>query len=327
MLSRRLSSLPSTWLIIAAFAAIYVIWGSTYLAIRFAIDSIPSFMMAGTRFLLAGALLYALARRGGATRPSRIHWRGALIQGGLMFLIANGAIVKAEHVVPSGVTALIIATVPLWVALLGWLFFREGRPDLRLAIGLVIGMGGIALLVVPGDFLSGEHVDLGGTLLLLISAFSWATGTLSSRRLPAPSTPLMGAALNMMAGGVLLLVLSLASGEFATFVPSAVTMESLVSFVYLITFGSVVAFGSYMYLLSVVAPSRVATYAYVNPLIAVFLGWFLGEEDLTARTLVGAAVIVTAVVMITSRRKRKPAPPLPTVSEAPLAAVASSAGE
>jgi drug/metabolite transporter (DMT)-like permease len=323
MFTRRLSSLPSTWLVIAAFAAIYVIWGSTYLAIRFAIESIPSFMMAGVRFMLAGGLLYLLARRSGASHPSLVHWRGGAIQGGLMFLIANGAIVKAEHVVPSGVTALIIATVPLWVAVLGWLFFREGRPDFRLTVGLAIGMAGIALLVVPGDFLSGTHIDMGGTLLLLLSAFAWASGTLASRRLPAPSTPLMGAALNMLTGGAMLLVLSIVSGEFATFTPSTVTAQSLGAFVYLVLFGSVVAFGSYMYLLSVVAPSRVATYAYVNPVIAVFLGWSLGEEDLTVRTLVGAVVIVTAVVMITSRRRRRPAaPPVTVAPETPLAAPA-----
>ncbi|MCB9454303.1 MAG: EamA family transporter [Anaerolineaceae bacterium] len=326
MIARRLSNLPSTWRIIAGFAAIYLIWGSTYLGIRFAIETIPPFMMAGFRFVIAGAILYALSRRSGATTPTRIHWRGALVQGGLMFLIANGAIVQAEQVVPSGVAALMIATVPLWVALLGWVFFREGRPDLRLTLGLVIGLVGMGLLVIPGDFLSGEHIDPAGALLLLGSALAWSSGTLFSRRLPAPSTPLMGAALNMLTGGALLVVLSTITGEFAAFNPAAISARSLLAILYLIVFGSVVAFGSYMYLLSVVLPSRVTTYAYVNPVIAVFLGWLLGEESLTARTIVGTVVIVTAVVLITARRapRRASSPTtaietaLPTPSISPL---------
>lgn len=304
--------------VLAAFAAIYIIWGSSYLGIRFAIETIPPFLMAGIRFTTAGVILYALARRGGAQAPTLIHWRSAVLLGALMFLAANGAIVQAERVVPSGIAALLIATLPLWVALLNWLFFRGERPSLQAAIGLFIGLAGIGLLVVPGNFLVGEQINLPGAGLLLFSALCWGTGSLLSRRVPTPASSLSGASLNLITGGLLLVALSGLSGEWNTFALNAVTLKSALALLYLIVFGSVIAFASYMYLLSVVAPTRVATYAYVNPVIAMLLGWLLGEETPSLRTLIGAVVIVTSVVLITTQRPRRTAVEATVSPETPL---------
>lgn len=294
--------------IYAAFAAVYVLWGSTYLGMRFALETMPPFFAAGGRFVIAGALLYAIARRGGAPPPARVHWRASFMVGGLLFLIGNGGIMWAELTVPSGPAALIVATVPLWMALLGWLFFGNGRPGFRTFAGLAIGFAGVVLLVGPGEI---EHqVNPVGALVLIFSAFAWATGSLLSRRLPAPPSALLGAAMNLFAGGVLLLAASLLAGEWSSLRPETFSLKSWLAVVYLVVFGSILGFSAYMWLLKVVPPNRVATYAYVNPVVAVFLGWALGGEALSPQMLGAAAVIVTAVVLITSAQASRSAPRL-----------------
>jgi drug/metabolite transporter (DMT)-like permease len=287
--------------LILAFAAIYLIWGSTYLAIRLAIDTLPPFLMAGVRFIIAGIALYGLARRRGAPRPVRANWLAAAVVGGLLLLGGNGGVVWAEQRVPSGLTAVLIATVPLWIAILQWL--RGGpRPSARTAVGLTMGLVGIGLLVGPGELAGGKGVDLVGAAVLLLASLSWAIGSLYSRHGRLPSAPLLATAMEMLAGGLLLLLAGLVTGQAADLHWSRISVQSVLALSYLIVFGSLVAFTAYTWLLRVTLPAHAATYAYVNPVVAVVLGWALGGEPLTARTLLAAAVIVGAVVIITASR-------------------------
>jgi drug/metabolite transporter (DMT)-like permease len=294
----------------AAFAAIYLIWGSTYLAIRFAIETLPPFFMAGARFIVAGALLYTWARWRGAPGPTRLHWREAAIVGGLMLLGGNGGVTWAEQRLPSGLAALLVTTVPLWMVLLEAVRPGGGRPSRRVALGLGLGMAGVLLLIGQGNLTGGQAVDLPGTAVVLFAALAWAAGSLYSRRARLPEAPLQGVALEMLAGGAWLLLAGGVSGEGARLNLDGASLRSLLALGYLIIFGSIVAFSAYLWLLRVSTPARASTYAFVNPVIAVFLGWALADEPLTAQTLLAAAVIVAAVAIITTgrvRRRSKPA--------------------
>ena len=288
--------------LVAAFAAIYLIWGSTYLAIRFAIESIPPFLMAGTRFLIAGGLLYAWTRLRGAPRPKRIHWREAAIIGGLMLLGGNGAVTWAEQRIPSGLAALLIAAVPMWIVLLEALRPGGARPSVWTVVGLAMGLAGVALLIGPGNLGGGQHVDLVGALVILIGALAWAIGSLYSRQAQLPSVSLQGVALEMLAGGLLLVLAGGITGEVARLDVGNVSPRSLMAMAYLIVFGSIIAFTAYVWLLRATTPARASTYAYVNPVVAVLLGWALANEPLTVQTLISAAVIVSAVAIITTAR-------------------------
>lgn len=290
------------WRVIGAFAAIYIIWGATYLGIRFALETLPPFMIAGIRFVIAGTVLYTLARRQGAASPARAQWRSAALLGFILFVLNNGSLMWAETRVSSGMAALLIATVPLWMVLLGWLTFGGERPGGQVFGGLLVGLIGIFLLVGPNAV--GQQVDTLGALALLFAAFAWSLGSLLSRRLDTPRSPLLGAGMNLLAGGVMLLVLSLVTGEWTAVNPMAVSLKSALSVVFLAVFGSIIAFGAYMWLLSTVPANRVATYAYVNPVVAVFLGAALADETLTPQTLLAAVVIITSVVLITTARPR-----------------------
>ncbi len=290
------------WRVIGAFAAIYLIWGSTYLAIRFSLETLPPLLTAGIRFLIAGAVLYTLARRQGAVSPTRAQWRSAVLLGFILFVLNNGSLMWAETRVSSGMAALLIATVPIWMVLLGWLAFRGERPGRQVFTGLLVGLVGVILLVRPGE--TGQAVDTLGALALLFAAFAWALGSLLSRRLDTPKSPLLGAGMNLIAGSAILMVVSAVTGEMAAFNPLAVSLKSALSVVYLAIFGSIIAFGAYMWLLSTVPANQVATYAYVNPVVAVLLGGLFADEPLTPQTLIAAAVIVTAVVLITTARRR-----------------------
>ncbi len=304
MTKLSLSSVPSHWRVLVAFAAIYTIWGSTYLAIRFAIETMPPFLMGGARYLIAGAILYALTRRSRAAAVPHIHWRSAFIVGGLLLLGGNGGVIWAEQVIPSGLAALIIATVPLWMALLNWLRGDNVRPNLGVTLGLVLGLLGIVFLVSPGESAGGDNVNSLGVLVLVLAALSWSIGSLYSRKAQLPSEPLLATAMEMLAGGALLLVAGLLTGEAGQIRLDQVSPRSLLALGYLIVFGSLVGFSAYIWLLRVSTPARVSTYAFVNPVVAVFLGWTLAGESLTPRTLVAAVVIVTAVVLIVASQAR-----------------------
>ena len=291
--------------VLAAFAAIYLIWGSTYLGIRIAIETLPPLLTAGLRFIIAGPLLYALVRKSGVPRPTGAQWRAAAIVGVLLLLGGNGLVTWAEERVSSGLAALLVATVPLWMVLLDWLFLRGERPAGKVFLGLVLGLIGIILLIGPTDLLGEHRVDLIGVAMMLLAALSWAIGSLYTRRAPLPDAPLLGTGMEMVAGGVLLLLASGVKGEWAQIDLATVSLRSWLALGYLTLMGSIVAFTAYTWLLRVSTPARVATYAYVNPVVAVVLGWAIGGEVLTGQMLLAAAIIILAVVVITAGRAKK----------------------
>jgi drug/metabolite transporter (DMT)-like permease len=298
---------PARVKLIAAFAAIYLIWGSTYLAIRYAIETIPPFLMAGTRFVLAGVLLYGWARLRGASRQDFQHWRSATVIGGLLFLGGNGALVWAEQRVPSGLAALLLATIPLWMVLLDSFRNGGGLPNGRAILGLLLGLTGLVLLVSPGELLGNGRVDPLGAAVLMFAAASWAIGSQYSHETKRPASALMASAMAMLMGGVLLVLAGLLTGEVSKLSQTTISLPSLLGWLYLIVFGSMVGFTAYNWLLGVSSPARVSTYAYVNPVVAVFLGWALASEPLTLRTLLATLVIVSAVALIILYRTQ-PAP-------------------
>ena len=302
MSPEHLPARPPRWRVVTAFAAVYLIWGSTYLAIRIAIETMPPFLMAGIRFLIAGAILYAWTRWRGTPPPARSHWLAATIVGGLLLLGGNGGVVWAEQHVPSGLTALLIGTVPLWMALLNWLRPGGVKPGNGVIAGLTLGFMGITLLVGPGKLAGGHDVDSLGAAVLIIASLSWATGSLYSRRAQLPASPLLATAMEMLAGGALLLIAGLPAGEWTRFEPNALSLRSWVALGYLIVFGALIGFTAYIWLLRVTTPAQASTYAYVNPVVAILLGWAFAGEPLTARTLLAAAIIVAAVVVITTQR-------------------------
>jgi drug/metabolite transporter (DMT)-like permease len=296
-----------------ALLIIYVVWGSTYLAIKLADQTLPPLLMAGVRFLVAGVLLYAWSRLRGAARPTRGHWGAALVVGLLLLALGNGGVVYAEKLIPSGVAALLVGMVPLWMALLDWLRPGGRRPSLLVALGLICGFGGVALLIDPAQIAGGTAINLTGAGIVLVGSFCWAAGSLYARSAKQAPAPLLATGMEMLAGGAILLALGSATGEWNQFQPAAVSPQSLLGFVYLIVFGSLIGFTIYVWLLRSASTSLVSTYAYVNPVVAVALGWALADEPLTARTLLAAAVIVAGVVVISSahlrpRRRRAAAP-------------------
>ena len=284
----------------AAFAAIYLIWGSTYLGIRFAVETLPPFLMGGARFLLAGGLLYLGLRWRGLERPARSHWHNAMVVGALLLGVGNGAVNWAEQRIPSGLTALLIAITPMWFALLDWARPGGQRPSLRVTSGIVIGFLGVSLLVGSREILRRQALDPAGVAAVLGASLAWAAGSLYARHTPKPASPLMAVALQMLAGGGILLTTGLLMGEVGRLHPTAISIRSVMAFSYLVVFGSLIAFTAYSWLLKTSTPARISTYAYVNPVIAVLLGWLLGGEELTMRTLWAAAVIVLGVVVITA---------------------------
>ncbi len=302
MSPKHLPAKPPRWRVITAFAAVYLIWGSTYLAIRLAVETMPPFLMAGIRFLIAGAILYVWTRWRGVPKPIRSHWLAATIVGGLLLLGGNGGVVWAAQHVPSGLTALLIATVPLWMALLNWLRPGGAKPSNGIIAGLLLGFIGITLLIGPSKLASGQQVDSLGAAVLIVASLSWAAGSLYSRRAQLPGSPLLATGMEMLAGGALLLIASLFFGEWTRFDLSAPSLRSWIALSYLIIFGALIGFTAYIWLLRVTTPALASTYAYVNPVVAIFLGWAFAGEPLTGRTLLAAAIIIGAVVVITLQR-------------------------
>ena len=289
--------------LIAAFAAVYVIWGSTYLAIRFAVETLPPLLMAGTRFVLAGAILLLCSRfRSPAQGPTRIDWRTGLVSGLLLLLVGNGGVVWAEQRVPSGIAALLVAVVPLWMVLLEWMRPAGRRPPALVFAGLGLGLVGLAFLVGPHALQAHGGVDLTGALVLVVASLSWAAGSLYTKHAPRASTGLNGAATQMIAGGGLLIIAATLFGEFARLDLAHASSRSILSFFYLVTFGSLIGFTGYFYLLTHTTAAKAATYAYVNPVVAVLLGWAFANEPVTSRTLLAAAVILASVAIITAAR-------------------------
>jgi len=283
-----------------ALAIVYVVWGSTYLAIRWGVETIPPFTMASARYLVAGGLLLGWVKSRGAPRIVLGDLTPAFLTGGLMLLCGNGGVVWAEQRVASGLAALLIAVEPLFIVLLQSTLPQERRrPSARALVGIGFGVAGVLVLVGPAGSLGGGRVDPAGAAAILFAAFAWALGSILSRHLAPPASPLQATALQMLAGGVLLGCASGATGEWYRFSPALVSGRSLAAVAYLVVFGSLVAFTAYVWLLRVVSPALASTYAFVNPVVAVFLGWLLANEEVSSRTLVAALVIVVAVLLIT----------------------------
>lgn len=294
---------PARAAVILAFAAVYIIWGSTYLGIRYAIETLPPFLMAGTRFTIAGAILFTWARLNGATVSSPLaQWRRALVIGGLLLLCGNGGVTWAEKYIPSSLAALLVATEPLWVVMFNWAYGGK-RPNGKVLLGVIIGIVGVGLLVGSTGLNNGSGVStimLLGAGVVVLAGMAWAGGSVYASRNPFKGPTSLGAGMQMLAGGGLLLLLSLVTADFKLLNLGAASWTSLAAFAYLLIFGSLVGFTAYSWLLRNVTPASAATYAYVNPAVAVLLGWFFASEPLTLRMLVAAAVIVCSVVLITT---------------------------
>lgn len=290
--------------VLAAFFAIYFIWGSTFLAVSFAIETLPPLMMAGMRFLIAGGLLYAWARHRGATRPLPVNWTSAIVVGGALILLGTGGAVWAQQRVPSGIAAMLATTVPLWIVLLDWLRPGGSRPESRIVIGLLAGFAGIGILTGPAAMPGGVNIDRVGALVMLLSSFAWAAGSLYARRARMARCPLLSTAMQLLTGGAALLVAGLAMGEWGKLDIAQISMASIWAFVFL-TFGSLAAYTAYTWLMTVESPAKISTYAYVNPVVAVLLGWMLAGEVLDSRTVLALGIILAGVGAINFPRIRK----------------------
>jgi drug/metabolite transporter (DMT)-like permease len=297
-------SRPASWKLLLAFAIIYFVWGSTYLAIRVGVREMPPFLMAGIRFTAAGLALYGWMRLRGVPSPSWIEWRGATILGALMFLMDYACLFWAEQRVPSGVSAVILAVIPVFITLLEIIFLRTQRLTVRLSLALLVGIVGVAVLMDPSASLGEAPLDRRGAIALLVACSGWSIGTIVSRRTVLPQSKPMSAAAQMLSGGVQLLALAAVSGEFGHFRAQDISGVAWFSLVYLIIAGSIVGYTAYVWLLHYESPTKVGTYAYVNPVVAVIVGAGLGGEVIGRRTLLGMALILVSVVAITTMRRQ-----------------------
>jgi len=289
--------------ILIAFASIYTIWGSTYLAIRYAVQTIPPFLMAGTRFIISGFILFVMSRMRGAPPPTARHWRNATIAGLFLLVGGNGAVAWAEQTVPSGLTALLVSVLPFWLVVIDWVRPRGVAPKPLVIAGVITGIAGIYVLVNPTAMDGQGGVSKLGALVLVLASLSWAIGSFFSRDADLPASGFMRTAVEMIGGGAVLLLLALVTGEVSGFDLHRVTTASGLGLLYLVTFGSLLGFTSYIWLLDKVSPALLGTYAFVNPVVAVLLGWALAGEALTGRTLVAAAIVIGAVALITTSRQ------------------------
>ena len=293
-------------LLILAFAAVYVIWGSTYLAIAVGIESFPTLLLPATRHLIAGLILYPILRWKTGIRPTAGQWRTAIITGLLLLLVGNGGVCLAERTVPSGVAALLVALVSFWMVLLDWLRPGGLHPAPRVVASLILGFGGLVLLVGPAHLGGSERVNPTGAGILVIGSFAWAWGSIYSKHHDLPSSPPLGVAMQSLAGGTALWMVGLLSGEGRQLHLAAISARSWIALAYLIVFGSGLGFTAYVYLLKKSSAARVGTYAFVNPVVALFLGWLGAGEIITLRTALAAIVILTAVLLVISAPHKNP---------------------
>lgn len=300
---------PERSLKISAFLAIYLIWGSTYLAIRLLAETLPGLTMMGLRFFVAGIILYLWARWRGAARPTWRHWRAGAITGGLMLCGGTGGVVVAIRHLDSGLVALLVGMVPLWIALLMWVWPGRGQaPSLATVGALVVGFVGVAILAAPSDVLGGSAIHVPSVFVTMAGCIFWGLGSLHSRDAELPSSPRLVSSLQMLTGGALIVVWGLIDGEWGRFDLQAASWTSVLAFFYLVTFGSLVAFSAYSWLIRNTEPTLVATYAYVNPVVAIVLGWWIAGERIDGRTVAAATLIVGSVILVTTlnaRRKRR----------------------
>jgi drug/metabolite transporter (DMT)-like permease len=294
-------------LLVAAFAAVYVIWGSTYLAIAVGIESLPPLVLAACRHFTAGLMLYPLLRWKTGMRPTRTQWKTAAITGVLLMLIGNGGVCLSERSVPSGVAALLVAMVSFWMVIADWLRPGGTKPVPRVIASLLLGFAGLVLLVGPAHLGGSGRVDPAGAGILMVGSFAWACGSVYSKHNDLPSSPMLGVAMQSLVGGAALWVVALLAGEGQQFHLAAVSLRSWLAMAYLIVFGNGIGFTAYVYILKKSTAARVGTYAFVNPVVALLLGWFVAGEAVTLRTGLAAAVILTAVLLVITAPHKKPA--------------------
>jgi drug/metabolite transporter (DMT)-like permease len=295
-----------TWKTLPAFAIIYFVWGSTFLAIRVGVREVPPLVLAAMRFSIAGAVLYGWMLARGERSPTARQWGSASLLGIVIFVFDYGLLFWAEQRVPSGIAAVMLATIPAFMALSEIIFLRTQRLTARLGLALLIGLGGVAVLVSRSLNLGGAPIDRVGAAALIFASISWSIASAMTRKLPLPQSKVMSSGAQMLAGGVFLTLAATALGEFRDFHPSAVSRGSWFSLLYLIVAGSIIGFTAYVWLIHHESPTKVGTYAYVNPIVAVLVGFFLGGEALSSRTILGTLCVLISVIVITTTRAKKP---------------------
>jgi drug/metabolite transporter (DMT)-like permease len=299
------TSAPRGWKVLLAFAIIYLVWGSTFLAIRVGVREVPPFLLAGIRFLIAGLVLFSWMRAKGTASPTTRQWFSATLLAVLIFVLDYGLLFWAERRVPSGIAAVMMATIPVFMTLSEILFLKTQRLTPRLGAALLVGIGGVLVLVSRSISFGDAPIDTIGAVALIVAAIGWSVGSALTRKLPLPSSKAMSSGAQMLAGGVLLTLTSWFLGEFHGFRVEAVSIKAWLSLAYLIIAGSIVAFTAYVWLIHHESPTKVGTYAYVNPVVAVLLGYFLGGEGLSLRTIVGTMLVLVSVVVITTTPKKQ----------------------
>jgi drug/metabolite transporter (DMT)-like permease len=311
---------PPAWKTLLAFAIIYFVWGSTFLAIRVGVREVPPLVLASMRFFVAGAVLFLWMRLTGTPSPSRREWLAASVLAVCIFVLDYGLLFWAEQRVPSGIAAVMLATIPVFMALSEIIFLRTQRLTVRLALALLVGIGGVSVLVSRSVNIGEAPIDRFGAIALVIAAMSWSIASALTRKLPLPASKVMSSGAQMLAGGILLALTAILLGEFRGFHIAAVSRGAWFALAYLIVAGSIVGFTAYVWLIHHESPTKVGTYAYVNPVVAVIVGYFLGGETVGPRTLLGTLLVLVSVVVITTTRARKPAAaplaePLPEAAE------------
>jgi drug/metabolite transporter (DMT)-like permease len=304
-----------SWKTLLAFAIIYFVWGSTFLAIRVGVNEVPPLILAAMRFLAAGLVLYGWMAARGERSPNRRQWLSVLLLAVLIFLFDYGLLFWAERRVPSGLAAVMMATIPVFTALAEIVFLRTQKLTVRLALALLMGIGGVAVLTSNSVRLGGAPIDRLGALALIAGAVSWSAAAILSRKLPLPESKGMSSGAQMLVGGVLLTLAAALRGEFRAFQPAAVSSQAWLALVYLIVAGSIIGFTAYVWLLHRESPTKVGTYAYVNPLVAVVIGYFWGREALGLRTVLGTLFILVSVVMVITMKRPKPSVPVTEVKD------------
>jgi drug/metabolite transporter (DMT)-like permease len=295
-----------TWKSLLAFAIIYFVWGSTFLAIRVGVREVPPFLLAAMRFLVAGLALYGWTLAKGERSPKRREWASAFLLATLIFVFDYGLLFWAEQRVPSGIAAVMLAMIPAFMALSEIIFLRTQRLTLRLAFALLVGIAGVAVLAGPSLNLGGAPIDRRGAIALIFASISWSVASALSRKLPLPPSKVMSSGAQMLAGGALLALAAAALGEFRNFHPGSVSRGAWLALLYQIVAGSIIGFTAYVWLIHHESPTKVGTYAYVNPVVAVLLGYFLGGEALGLRTILGTLFVLISVVVITTTPAKKP---------------------
>ena len=299
------ASPPRAWKVLLAFAIIYFVWGSTFLAIRVGVREVPPFLLAGIRFLIAGIVLYAWMRARGTPSPTAREWGGVSLLAILIFVLDYGLLFWAERRVPSGIAAVMMATIPVFMAMGEIVFLRTQRLTVRLGLALLVGMAGVAVLVGHSMSLGEAPIDTAGACALIVAAISWSVAASLTRKLPLPAAKAMSSGAQMLAGGALLTITAVLLGEFQGFHVQAVSRGAWLALAYLIVAGSIVGFTAYVWLLHHESPTKVGTYAYVNPVVAVLVGYFLGGEAIGARTIAGTLLVLMSVVVITTTPSTK----------------------